>query len=356
MAGAADDKPEITRPYATAQDSIGRLLVADPGQKGVHIYDFEKHKYQFLKGPRGRSSIRRSTWPAIPMTTFTSATRSRAAGIRFRLARAVSAPIGGSGGGADAAADRDGARPRSAAAVHHGHAAAPGAGLGHGRTLIRAIGRRGTGPGEFNFPTALTLSAARLYVVDAMNFRVQAFTPEGRFVNSFGQLGDQTGTLNRPKGIAADTDGNLYLVDALFETVQVFDPAGAAAVLLRFDRREAGTIPASRGDFHHQPEHHLCRRFAQPAGPGVPLHEAGRNETGCRSGLLAALPLSATSSKTALIGSQHDLTATGGGPVKSAQADTCIFCHAPHNVSPNVTPLWDHTLSSQTYTTYTQQT
>jgi len=28
------------------------------------------------------------------------------------------------------------------------------------------------------------------------------------------------------QGIAADTDGNLYIVDALFETVQVFDPAG----------------------------------------------------------------------------------------------------------------------------------
>ena len=32
--------------------------------------------------------------------------------------------------------------------------------------------------------------------------------------------------MNRPKGIAADTYGNLYLVDALFETVQVFDPEG----------------------------------------------------------------------------------------------------------------------------------
>ena len=54
VAGAADDKPEIMRPYSTTLDSIGRLLVADPGQKGVHIYDFEKRKYQFLKGPKDR--------------------------------------------------------------------------------------------------------------------------------------------------------------------------------------------------------------------------------------------------------------------------------------------------------------
>ena len=40
------------------------------------------------------------------------------------------------------------------------------------------------------------------------------------------QLGNQSGTLNRPKGIAADSDGNLYVVDALFETVQVFNTDG----------------------------------------------------------------------------------------------------------------------------------
>jgi predicted CXXCH cytochrome family protein len=72
--------------------------------------------------------------------------------------------------------------------------------------------------------------------------------------------------------------------------------------------------------------------------------------------LLAAMELFAVSSKLALVGSQHDLTATGSGPVKSTQTDTCIFCHAPHNVNPNVTPLWDHTLSSQSYTTYGSST
>ncbi|MFZ5049387.1 hypothetical protein ACOY49_26805, partial [Klebsiella pneumoniae] len=38
------------------------------------------------------------------------------------------------------------------------------------------------------------------------------------------------------------------------------------------------------------------------------------------------------------------------------QTDTCIFCHAPHNVQPNILPLWDHGLSSQSYVTYTSST
>ena len=72
--------------------------------------------------------------------------------------------------------------------------------------------------------------------------------------------------------------------------------------------------------------------------------------------LFTAMQVYAASSKQALVGSQHDLTATGSGPVKSAVADACIFCHAPHNVIPNVTPLWDHTLSSQSYIGYASST
>lgn len=72
--------------------------------------------------------------------------------------------------------------------------------------------------------------------------------------------------------------------------------------------------------------------------------------------LVAAVALHAASSKLAVVGSQHDLSATGSGPVISAATDACIFCHAPHNLNPNVTPLWDHTLSSQTYSVYTSST
>ena len=72
--------------------------------------------------------------------------------------------------------------------------------------------------------------------------------------------------------------------------------------------------------------------------------------------ILLISPSLAAGSKQAVIGSQHDLGPTGSGPVTSAAANSCIFCHAPHNVLPAVTPLWDHQLSSQTYTTYTSST
>jgi DNA-binding beta-propeller fold protein YncE len=223
VAGEGEGRPEITRPYATTQDSIGRLLVADPGGKGVHLYDFEKHKYQFLKGPRGRElespldvacdtnddiyvtdSIRRQIYIFNSKGKFL---RSLGGGSFLRPTGMV--------------LDRAARRIYVTDTLRHQVLV-----LGFDGSLILAIGRRGSAPGEFNFPTSLTLAGGNLYVVDAMNFRVQSFTPDGRFLNTFGKLGMQTGTLNRPKGIAVDSDGNIYVADALFETVQVFDADG----------------------------------------------------------------------------------------------------------------------------------
>ena len=72
--------------------------------------------------------------------------------------------------------------------------------------------------------------------------------------------------------------------------------------------------------------------------------------------VFAALPLAAASLKEAVVGSQHDLSVTGAGPVRSASTSACMFCHAPHNVVPNIPPLWDHALSTQTYVAYTSST
>ena len=227
LAGPDDDKPELLRPYAITHDSYGRLLVADPGQHGVHIFDFERRKYQFVKGPRGNAlespvdlacdvnddiyvsdSARRQIYVFDAQGRFLRSIGADGAGARLER------PTG-------MALDCAARRMYVTDTLRHQLLV-----FGMDGSLIRTIGRRGPGPGEFNFPTAVTLSAGKVYVVDAMNFRIQAFTADGRFVNAFGRLGNQTGTLNRPKGIAADTDGNLYVVDALFETVQVFDPAG----------------------------------------------------------------------------------------------------------------------------------
>jgi DNA-binding beta-propeller fold protein YncE len=93
--------------------------------------------------------------------------------------------------------------------------------------LLRRIGKRGSSPGEFNYPTHIWMDKNGLvYVTDAMNFRIQVLNTEGQVVSVFGKAGDSTGFLARPKGIATDSYGNIYVVDALFHAVQVFDLKG----------------------------------------------------------------------------------------------------------------------------------
>ncbi len=93
--------------------------------------------------------------------------------------------------------------------------------------LADSIGQRGTGPGEFNYPTSLWIDRqGRAYVVDALNFRIQVFDHAGRLISVFGKQGDCSGTFARPKGIAVDSHGNIFIVDALFHAVQVFSLKG----------------------------------------------------------------------------------------------------------------------------------
>jgi sugar lactone lactonase YvrE len=89
------------------------------------------------------------------------------------------------------------------------------------------FGKRGTGPGEFNYPTHLAADAAgRIYVTDAMNCRVQVFDDSGKFLRQFGSVGDTPGHFSRPKGVAVSPAGHIYVADALFDNIQIFNEEG----------------------------------------------------------------------------------------------------------------------------------
>jgi DNA-binding beta-propeller fold protein YncE len=89
------------------------------------------------------------------------------------------------------------------------------------------IGRRGTGPGEFNLPKDIAIGPdGLLYVVDSSNFRIQVFQADGTYLHTFGSIGVQPGQFSRPKGVDTDPDGNVYVTDAAFGNFQIFNPAG----------------------------------------------------------------------------------------------------------------------------------
>ncbi len=92
--------------------------------------------------------------------------------------------------------------------------------------LEKYIGKRGTAPGEFNYPSHITSTGDRLLLADSGNFRVQLLDLEGHCHQVIGQKGDGAGDLSLPKGVAVDSDGHIYVVDAHFENVQIFNDQG----------------------------------------------------------------------------------------------------------------------------------
>ena len=93
-------------------------------------------------------------------------------------------------------------------------------------TLLKTIGKRGEGDGEFNFPTHLNFAADKLYVTDTLNSRVQIFDTDGKMVQKFGKLGLYVGDMVRPKGVAVDSSNNIYVIESLYDNLLVFDKQG----------------------------------------------------------------------------------------------------------------------------------
>jgi sugar lactone lactonase YvrE len=74
--------------------------------------------------------------------------------------------------------------------------------------FIKAFGKSGSGPGEFDVPHALALdSRGRLFVADRNNNRIQIFNQDGLFLEEWTQFG-------RPSGIAITRDDTIYVADS----------------------------------------------------------------------------------------------------------------------------------------------
>jgi sugar lactone lactonase YvrE len=74
-------------------------------------------------------------------------------------------------------------------------------------TFIKAWGKKGTGPGEFNLPHSIVFdSRGRLLVADRSNKRIQLFDQEGTFIEEWKQFGEASGLFVKP-------DDTLYVTD-----------------------------------------------------------------------------------------------------------------------------------------------
>ncbi len=100
---------------------------------------------------------------------------------------------------------------------------------------LKPLRRIGTGgkkhtlatPGDFALPTNVALDKdGNVYVTDTLNWRVEIFDADGKFISQFGQHCDAIGCFERPKGIAVDSDGHIWVVDNGLALVQLYNRDG----------------------------------------------------------------------------------------------------------------------------------
>jgi tripartite motif-containing protein 71 len=116
-------------------------------------------------------------------------------------------------------------------------------------TLVAAYGSKGAGLGAFELPygIAINQSTGNVYVSDEGNHRIIKLNSSGEFVAAFGWgvndgkeefevctsfcrtglSGAGDGEFNAPKGVAVDSSGNVWVVDAGDNRVQEFNASGA---------------------------------------------------------------------------------------------------------------------------------
>lgn len=94
-------------------------------------------------------------------------------------------------------------------------------------TLLRQWGSRGTGPGQFIYPTDVAFdSKGRIFVSEYGDHdRIQVFDAEGNYLFEFGSFGDGPGQFSRPQSMAI-IDDVVYVTDACNHRIAVFTADG----------------------------------------------------------------------------------------------------------------------------------
>lgn len=233
VTGETGQSQDLQKPFSVALDESGNLCLTDTGANTVSYCDFAHKKWRSWNAAgkiRFQSPVAVVRRNGIFYVADSQLGKILAFKDNGKLLFAISSPLKRPVG---LAVNAD----TLAVADSQAHCVFLFDLQGHFRSQL---GRRGLGPGEFNFPTDVAFDTqGHLLVNDSLNSRVQVFSADGKFLSAIGAAGDTSGNFGRPKGVAVDSFNHIYVADALFNNLQIFDLSGRLLLSLG----EAGTGP-----------------------------------------------------------------------------------------------------------------
>jgi len=244
--GLDDQQKAMLEPNGVAVDPQGRILVADTKERVLHVFDPVRRRYQEFHPPDSDPFLApiAVACDAQGRIYVSDAVRARVflfnpQGKYLRALGAVDREesIFKRSTGIAVNSQRGRLYVVDTVAMRVVMMTLEGRVVGH-------FGRRGDGPGEFNYPTYIAVAPdASLWVTDSLNFRVQHFDPEGKFLSAFGSPGSGPGDFDKAKGIAVDPQGRVYVVEGRNDRVQVYDAEGHLLFVF-------GSTGAGSGEFY----------------------------------------------------------------------------------------------------------
>jgi sugar lactone lactonase YvrE len=102
---------------------------------------------------------------------------------------------------------------------------------GDGSKVLLALGTKGVsgdGPNTFNGPTDVAIAPnGDIFIADGhVNSRIVKFTKDGKFVKAWGKKGAAPGEFNLPHSVVFDSRGRLLVADRSNKRIQLFDQDG----------------------------------------------------------------------------------------------------------------------------------
>jgi DNA-binding beta-propeller fold protein YncE len=224
LVGLGSDKEQLRsllRPQTGVVDHQGRILVTDAGRQGVFVFDEKQGKLQVWLEANADYNFVSPVGIAVASNNDVLVADAELRRV-FRFAPSgkyktefgfedLERPTG-------LAIDPATGRVFVADTGEHNVKVYTDAGK-----LVQIIGQVGVKPGEFNAPTHLAFVGDQLYVTDTFNARVQVFDAKGNFLRSYGHRGLYMGNLVRPKGVTADSEGNVYIIESFHDYLLVYD-------------------------------------------------------------------------------------------------------------------------------------